>query len=339
MDTVRITNYADAMRILSDRNSISDRKFETYDHISARDLRFGREVKEFFQQWPMYNDGIGHRDLRIKLLTVFNQHIHSGRDSIKQHIRQLLLGVDAVDEVIVEKLVMFWHANLFGVDIYDDELLMHRSEPLLSMVFFQRFELFDEAKASLSYIKNFFVTRKFQDDGLIANFVRQGFEIGTVMNFLVDSYSPMIAGASTVLYESFRTEMPCQISLKAIKTHVWAALNQLPPFRYINRHVDLADGRRICAEVDVLMCNADPARTLGSRQDKPRAPLTFGVGPHMCLGFQPAMDFFCDLASVAFEIGRQRDFVVRGTPVTAAPVCRINNLLIAASSRGRSEEM
>ncbi len=328
-----ITSFSEAVDLLCCPHSISNRKEDDYRAIDALDHEFGSQVRQFFQQWPMYIDGDQHKKLRGLLLQVLRKYQSPDRDELCEQLTRTL-NVDHIGLKQIEECVLLWHSYYFGIELADDAELMRRSEPLISLVIFHDYSLLEPAKDAMNFINSFFEGRKFSENGLVAQLLDAGVGSGTVMNFLVDSYTPMIAGTSSVLFHAFNADPSETKAHKERRALVQASLNRLPPFRYINRIVSDTDNNSNWVGVDVLACNRDLAQTPTIESRRKQIALTFGTGKHMCLGLNPALELFDDLVLVASRLRDWRGASVVGEICDSEPVCTVKDVLVKLGDGG-----
>ncbi|OKP63851.1 hypothetical protein BTE77_34960 [Ensifer adhaerens] len=317
-----ISTLAEASYILSCPHSVANRKREDYDKIARIDTVVAAKVESFFQQWPMYNDGGKHRDIRRKLLEAVTSYDYRLRDVVRASLTELFRKDHiTADDLVIE--VLRWHSSYFGVGLQLDLELMQISEPLIELVIFHDYTKVDEAAKALSYIENFFTSEDFAADGLVAVLMRRGNEVGAIMNLLIDSYTPMIAAATSVLYQAGNLSADRDLPRRERERFILEALGKMPPFRFINRLYPDEQERLRWVGIDVLLCNG----ALWDGENSKRKPLgvTFGSGRHMCLGFVPAIEFLDDLLVEALSSDFNHIFEVNGSIELGSPVSMVRN--------------
>ena len=320
MEKKIVTSLSEATRSLICSTAVANRKQYDYDLIASVDKELAARVQAFFQQWPMYNDGLLHRKMRTKILSGLRSHIYSNREAVRGYLKKFFLR-DEITLVDIQECVLFWHANYFGIDVDADAHLRCASEALIDLVIFRNFSKISEARRSLEYVSTFLDSANFDEEGLIGLLVRDGNQPGAVMNLLVDSYTPMTAAAGNVLFRAGQMRSRDLSATRDRENFILQALAEAPPFGLITRMVP--EGNEVkWLVVDVLQCNAE--LVTNPREGKPLG-LTFGAGPHTCLGYRATMDFLDDLLVAATTADFSRNFVVSGSLHCQPPVSRIEN--------------
>jgi hypothetical protein len=304
-----VTSLSDATDILRCPHAIANRKRYDYDQLALVDLRVASRVETFFQQWPMFNDGELHKSIRSLLLNSIREHTFASRDEVRSFV-SASFAADAMTQLDVDRLVMFWHSAYFGLDLEANYRLRASSENLVDLFIFHDHTKLPQADKSLDHVEQFIAPENCKPGGLLEILVRNGASNGAIMNLLIDSYVPVVAAAGLLLL-SLAAERPENgWGRQARENYILRILGEAPPFRYITRALE-EDGERKFIIMDILQCNAGTAKD-GVNDSRPIG-LTFGAGHHMCLGYRATIDFLDDLLSAAIATRFAERFEISGT--------------------------
>lgn len=278
---VTIDRIDEARRVLKAPAISSDR----LDHsLSKYECPFPHEklaFAEFLRAWPMYEEGIEHRDKKLAIVGAMrrtDRHAERVAVAIAAEVAEWRNG----DTSRIARLNDQWQAAFMGLHQSDYDALTEQFS-LVTAFFANRSSHFgfERANAAIERLRAFWRPHPFTPESLLAHCTELDLPDDTMIGLVVDA-RPSVLRALEMLFHC-RLTWPSERSFSIPPREAVAAiLLQHPPFGSINRLQVDGEGRPTSEiSVDIFLCNrSDATPNTGSG-------LTFGFGRHGCPAGDP----------------------------------------------------
>lgn len=299
-----------------------------------RELGYQTEAaEEFFNDWPMYMDGIEHQSRRrdvIKALATIKEINY--RPAIKE--LQKSFADNLIDGLAIENIVKAWHREVFGLSISQQKEFFKLAKPLFD--FFdpnKRLESLHLLNSCIPQIHLWFQKTKFSRSSLISEMRNQDLQVNTQLNLILDTYTPMLSALGILTLE-LATIIEQYGNNKNIipKVIVKKCLRKYPPFRLINRERSIDDK---IFSIDILACN-NQNKNINSKKTCPNIGtdfLTFGYGDHYCPGSRLVFSFLNLITQRSLQLYKSSKIdLVKGKIISGPTNSRVDELEIIFKS-------
>ncbi|WP_349963339.1 hypothetical protein [Rhizobium sp. ZPR3] len=287
------------------------------------------DTEDFFATWPIYSLGEEH-DIRRKV--VARAVGGSWDNAIGESVSILKAALDSgcIDDTTITESTDIFFNKVFGMSDHQRQLFLTACQPLTDFQLRQvPFDTMSDLDDRVKDLTRWFDGQLFTPGAVIEHMRDLGAPTYLSMSVVLDAYKPLHAGLSSVVHCScltFLTE--CNSDVKAVVRNI---LKAHPPFQNITRKDMLgkfSDGK---ISIDLRACHGQSSDELeigGSSLDG--SFLTFGYGPHACLGRGLALRWFhCCVELLQGSIDSRWSVV--GTEVQDEALCSFQNIAVTLS--------
>ena len=234
----------------------------------------------FLRAWPMYDEGIGHRDKKLAIVGAMRRSAPYA-ESVAAAIAAAVADWREADTARISRLNDTWQAGFMGLE-QDDYDALSEQFGMVTAFFANRSNLFafEEANAAIGRLRQFWKRRRFIPGSLLALCDELGLADDTMIGLVVDA-RPSVLRSLEALFHCRLTWPSEQVRGIEARSAAERILLENPPFGSINR-LRTDDNGQPASElsVDIVLCNRDVMAGSGTG-------LTFGFGRHGCPAGDP----------------------------------------------------
>ncbi|MDQ0458361.1 hypothetical protein [Rhizobium paknamense] len=295
---VIIENYEAAARVLRDNRNLSDRQSARLAAWEAEYPDAVGTLMPFLSQWLMYMDTGEHHSLRRAALSILS----ADAPTITEQVFDALGAAAGKGEITFNTCISVaaaFHRVLFGLSQSEQEFVIAEGDNILNYMFSSiTKEKLIQAAASVTRLEDW-VQQQTDRPGLLGAFVTAKLPVAVCINLLVDSYHPVIAATTTVVWKWGKQLLSGERPDDG-KERVAACLRQFPPFTMINRRV--LDSPTEMYSIQIEACNRGGENSPGGSRPSQKYGMTFGAGKHSCLGAGVSLSYLYALNGALLKL-------------------------------------
>jgi hypothetical protein len=280
-DKLTVGRIDEAMRVLKAPDVSSDRLHHSLGKYACPVPHEKLAFAGFLSAWPMYDEGIGHRDKKLAIVGAIRRAApHAER--VAAAIAAEVAEWREADTTRISRLNDTWQAGFIGLE-QDDYDAVSEQFGMVTAFFANRSNqfAFAQANAAVKRLRRFWEPRRFIPGGLLALCAELGLADDTMIGLVVDARPSVLRSLEALFHCRFTWPAELVRSIEA-RSAAERILLEHPPFGSINRLRIDSDGRPASeVSVDIVLCNRD---AMAARSG---TGLTFGFGRHGCPAGDP----------------------------------------------------